>query len=127
MTKDTYDWIVLMGLICLFILVAIAYSRINYIENQLKDVPKRVCHTEESVDKLEFRPISCYTDTNLKETNCVSELVHFSPLVNEIVCEKDIAIHRGEFSIKAYFNDIQNMSTTRVCLLITAKQVCEIK
>ncbi len=88
--------------------------RIDNIDEQLKDVPKRVCHVEEGTQKIEL--------CGLKNNNSVCNFLSYdyNYYDTEPICEDDVVIYTGSRMVAYYGTGI------KTCLLKSEKEVCEV-
>jgi len=100
----------------ILVILFFALFQIHELKNELKNMPKKVCHTEEKITKVELDTY-CYSFNYITGEACVNLGYYFGD--NEIICEEGVEIYLGEA-----FNFERN--TTKICLVKTKEEICEI-
>lgn len=110
---ETYKIEIIILLIFCLIFGGIAYNtlKIDNIENQIADMPQRVCYEEENTFKI---TLEGHTDEKYFNFYKNSDNL-------EYVCEEGVEISKNNKYIL-----VNHATTERTCIFIEKREVCEI-
>ena len=107
-------WLMVVGI--LFGMIIFNTYSVDNLRNDLKSVPREVCHIEESVRKVELRPVK------------LLELSNYAVKDFVVIEDNEKATCVGNVHMDSWWNWYENWGNeTATCLITTSKEICEIK
>ena len=121
MEDDDIKYIVIANLILVTTLFVttmwIVSDKYNDLNSKIDKLPKRVCHFEENVEKINFSACNEYS--------CSFPTTMDFPEGSEIICENEIYVSSYKDTSIPFIRTISRELKT--CLIKTKKEICEIK
>ena len=114
-------WMNTIVIILMIIVIGILAIQTWKLETELNKLPKRVCHTETKTERMDIEP---YCKPDEKCYTFLGRQYYISRDISRdenIDCEEGISIYSSLRKLVNWGNE------TKVCLIKTSKEICEIK